>query len=251
MMATAAVSVLMVVAACLATEVARGQARHPSRMSARLAIPPDSDQLIVVSSPTADPVRPGDLATLTAYARASPRMSWRRVFGGWPAETGLGHLLPVAVRREGDGATPIGVYGIDSTIYGIRPNPGGLHYRYHQLVCGDWWDEDPYSRRYNQFVHVPCGLTPGFAAWSEALWTETAAYPYFAVIAFNMGPIRSGADAPGSGIFLHSWIGQATHGCVAVREQQLIRILQWLEPNAHPVIEIGTNQQVSPARSMP
>ena len=43
-------------------------------------------------------------------------------------------------------------------IYGNEPDPGGLRYRYHRLVCGDWWDEDPYSPRYNHFVHVPCGV---------------------------------------------------------------------------------------------
>ncbi|MGA2928951.1 MAG: hypothetical protein ABSG43_23750 [Solirubrobacteraceae bacterium] len=79
-------------------------------------------------------------------------------------------------------------------------------YPYHQVVCGDWWDEDPYSPQYNKFVYVPCGVTPAFASWSEALWTETVAYPYFAVIQFNMSPILAGANALGSGIFLHSWV---------------------------------------------
>lgn len=214
--------------------------------AANRTVPVTADQLIVVSSPTAAPPAPGYLATLRAYTRANGGAPWRPVFGPWQAETGSGHLVSSTVRREGDHATPIGVFGIGATIYGIQPNPGGLRYAYHRLVCGDWWDEDPYSANYNAFVHMPCGVTPSFASWSEPLWTETVAYPYFVVIRFNMKPVRGGSRALGSGIFLHSWVGGATLGCVAVHERQLLQILRWLKPSSHPVIEIGTNAQVSP-----
>ena len=56
-------------------------------------------QLIVVSSPTER--RKGDIATFTAYARNGAHARWRRVFGGWPAETGYGDLR--RDRREGMG----------------------------------------------------------------------------------------------------------------------------------------------------
>ncbi len=221
-------------------------APHAAAARAGVQISAGADQLIVVWSATSDPSAPGYLATLRTYQRANSRSPWRPVFAAWQAETGSGHLLPAAARREGDHATPIGVFGIGSTMYGIDPNPGGLHYAYHQLVCGDWWDEDPYSSQYNQFVHVPCAATPSFAAWSEALWTETVAYPYFAVIRFNMSPVVSGPGALGSGIFLHSWMGTATEGCVALPEPELLEVLRWLTPSAHPVIEIATGAQVTP-----
>jgi gamma-D-glutamyl-L-lysine dipeptidyl-peptidase len=216
--------------------------------AADLSIPAGADQLIVVSSPTVDP--PGFLATLRVYQRAGPTSGWRLVFGPWQAETGSGHLLAGAARREGDHATPIGVFGIGATMYGNDPNPGGLHYAYHRLACGDWWDEDPYSPQYNRFVHVACGVTPSFAAWSEPLWTETVAYPYFAVIRFNMDPIHGGSGGLGSGIFLHSWVGGATEGCVALPESRLLDVLRWLRPSAHPVIEIGTDRELSRAPSV-
>jgi len=137
------------------------------------------------------------------------------------------------------------VFGIGATMYGNDPNPGGLHYAYHRLVCGDWWDEDPTSSLYNRFVHVPCGTTPAFAPGSEALWTETVAYPFFAVVNFNVDPTIGGAQARGSGIFLHSWIGEPTDGCVALPAGELLDVLRWLRPAADPVIEI----EVSPARA--
>jgi L,D-peptidoglycan transpeptidase YkuD (ErfK/YbiS/YcfS/YnhG family) len=208
----------------------------PASVSARAgaAIPASAAQLIVVSSPTSAPA--DFLATLRTYQRSGASSPWRPVLGPWPAETGYGHLR--RVRHEGDGSTPIGVFGIGTTMYGNRPAPAGLHDAYRRLECGDWWDEDPFSPRYNQFVAVRCGSTPSFASRSEALWTETLAYPYFAVIDFNTDPIRRGPGAPGSGIFLHSWVGGPTAGCVALHTRELLQLLRWLRPAAQPVIEI-------------
>lgn len=216
----------------------------------RLRLPRRTRELVVVSSPSADPPGAQSLAVLRAYARAGhgSRTRWRLVFGPWAVETGSGHLLAAARRREGDRATPTGVFGFGHTIYGNRPDPGGLHYRYHRLVCGDWWDEDPYSAGYNHLVHVPCGVRPAFASWSEALWTETLAYPYLAVIDFNIDPVHRGAGANGSGIFLHSWVGAATAGCVALPRRRLLEVLRWLRPARDPVIEIGTDAELAHLR---
>ena len=235
--ALAALAVLFVVLAAPAAAWAAGSRRT------RFEIPARADQLMVVSSPTYDPPPPGYLATFRTYERADRWSRWRPVFGSWQAEIGYGQLRDV--RHEGDGSTPTGVFGIVPRMYGNAPNPG-LHYPYHRLICGDWWDEDPESPEYNRFVHLPCGVTPAFASWSEPLWTETVAYPYFAVVRFNMDPIRTGRGAPGSGIFLHSWIGGPTAGCVALPEAQLLDVLRWLNPSSHPVIEIGTSHEVDP-----
>jgi len=210
-------------------------------LQAGFAIPASSRQLIVVSSPTYDP--PNYLASLRTFVRASSSAPWKRVSGPWQAETGRGHLL--ANRREGDGATPVGVFSIGPRIYGNYANPGGLRDSYHRLVCGDWWDEDPYSSQYNRFVHVPCGTTPPFASSSEALWTVYNIYAYFAVIDFNVAPTLAGPDAPGSGIFLHAWENGPTHGCVALPVPDLLTVLRWLNPADHPVIEIGTTAEVA------
>jgi L,D-peptidoglycan transpeptidase YkuD (ErfK/YbiS/YcfS/YnhG family) len=206
----------------------------------RFSVPASSRQLIVVSSSSYDP--PNYLARIQTFERTRAAGRWRRVFPAWQAEVGSGELRDV--RLEGDHATPTGVYAIGRLMYGNRPNPGGLHEGYHRLVCGDWWDEDPYSSQYNEFVHVACGSTPPFAGWSEALWTETTAYPYFAVIEYNEDPKISGADAPGSGIFLHAWVDGPTEGCVALRIPDLLQVLRWLQPGSHPVIEIGTDAEV-------
>jgi L,D-peptidoglycan transpeptidase YkuD (ErfK/YbiS/YcfS/YnhG family) len=208
----------------------------------RFSIPSSAKQLIVVSSRTYDP--PGYLAAFQTFQRANASEPWEQVFGTWRAEIGSGDL--VNVRHFGDHATPTGVFAIGARMYGNEPNPGGLHYAYRQLVCGDWWDEDPYSPEYNQFVHVPCGTTPTFASWSEALWTETRAYPYLAVLQTNNDPTITGANAPGAGIFLHHWMNAPTQGCVALPLASLLKVLRWLDPAKRPVIDIGTDAEIGP-----
>ena len=220
-----------------------GAAAAGSGARSRFTVPTTARQLIVVSSPGYDP--PGYLASFRSFARATASAPWKPVFPAWQTEIGSGELRDV--RREGDHATPTGVYGFGPVMYGTWPDPGGLHETYHRLVCGDWWDEDPYSAQYNRFVHVACGTTPPFAAWSEPLWEETQGdrgYPYLAVIDYNDDPTVSGPDAPGSGIFLHAWMDAPTEGCLALPIPELLRVLRWLEPGDHPVIEIGTTAEV-------
>jgi L,D-peptidoglycan transpeptidase YkuD (ErfK/YbiS/YcfS/YnhG family) len=235
-----AISGLLAGAGLLPCQPRAAAAKRTRVAGARFSIPGSARQLIVVSSATYDPA--GHLASFRSFRRASASSSWTPVFGAWKAEIGSGELRDV--RREGDHATPTGVYPFGLTMYGNARDPGGLHEAYHRLVCGDWWDEDPNSARYNRFVHVPCGSTPSFAEWSEPLWTETRAYPYFAVIDYNDDPTVSGPAAPGSGIFLHAWIGEPTEGCVALHSPDLLHVLRWLEPANHPVIEIATDAEL-------
>jgi L,D-peptidoglycan transpeptidase YkuD (ErfK/YbiS/YcfS/YnhG family) len=156
---------------------------------------------------------------------------WRRVAGPWTALLGRSGLS--SHKREGDGATPTGTYRFGGTIYGIAPDPG-VRLRYHRLVCGDWWDEDPSSRTYNTFRHVACGARPSFGGSSEALWRITPQYRYFAVIDYNASPVVPGR---GSAIFLHVAAG-STAGCVSLSEPRLVRLLRWLRPAARPLISI-------------
>jgi L,D-peptidoglycan transpeptidase YkuD (ErfK/YbiS/YcfS/YnhG family) len=149
----------------------------------------------------------------------------RRVFGPWRARVGRNGLS--AHHREGDGTTPLGTYRIGPVVYGLAPDPG-TRLRFHRLVCGDWWDEDPASPTYNTFRHVPCGATPSFGGGSEALWRATVAYRLFAVVDYNTARV----PGRGSGIFLHVDTGRATNGCVSVAEPLLRRLLRALRPGA-------------------
>jgi L,D-peptidoglycan transpeptidase YkuD (ErfK/YbiS/YcfS/YnhG family) len=189
-----------------------------------------------------------ELITVEAAAYATTYATlerWRRsgscfvaAGGPWPARVGRNGLSDH--HREGDGTTPTGAYGIGPVMYGIDPNPG-VHYPYHLLVCGDWWDEDPTTPQYNLFVHVPCGKAPPFGGGSEALWTEAPAYDHFAVVEYNSAPIVPGR---GSAIFLHVDGGSPTDGCISLAASELGTTLVWLRPADHPTIVIGTAAEI-------
>ena len=159
---------------------------------------------------------------------------WRLSAGPWTAWVGENGTSPS--KREGDRRTPTGIFGFHRTMYGIAPSPG-VRYRYHRIVCGDWWVEDPASSYYNHFRHVRCGASPPFRTTSEDMSRSPTAYRHLAVIAYNSSPVVPGR---GSGIFLHASTGRPTLGCVSLLMPQLLRTLSWLRPAAHPLIAIGT-----------
>ncbi len=178
-------------------------------------------------------------ALLTLWQRRSSTGCWARVAGPWPARLGVNGISGHKV--EGDGTTPAGEFGIGPVMYGNGPNPG-VHYTYHHLVCGDWWDEAPSSRWYNEFKHIACGSYPAWTGGdSEALWTETTAYQSFAFIEYNTVPVVPGR---GSAIFLHGGIADPTTGCVSLRPSQLDHVLDWLRSSDRPRIVIGSDASI-------
>jgi L,D-peptidoglycan transpeptidase YkuD (ErfK/YbiS/YcfS/YnhG family) len=187
----------------------------------------EAAQRVTVEAPSA--------AATTAVVRLWRRDGecWRRVAGPWRAHVGRNGLS--ASHREGDGTTPIGSFRIEPTVYGTAPDPG-VRYRYRQLRCGDWWDEDPASPTYNRFRRVRCGARPPFAARSDPLWRSPRAYLHFAALDYNTRPAVPGR---GSAIFVHADVGEPTSGCVSLAPERLVELLRWLRPDARPVVEIG------------
>jgi L,D-peptidoglycan transpeptidase YkuD (ErfK/YbiS/YcfS/YnhG family) len=188
------------------------------------------------------------LVTVVAARRASTTGTfqlWRKAGRCWAAVAGpwTAWLAERGVsdhKREGDRTTPTGAYGFERTMYGIAPNPG-VRYRYHRVVCGDWWVEDPRSRYYNRFHHVRCGAKPPFRVTSEDMSRSPTAYRHLAVIAYNVDPI---APRRGSGIFLHASTGRPTLGCISLPLPQLLTVLRWLRPASAPLIVIGTRAEI-------
>ena len=204
----------------------------PSNLAQQIASTGGAGQLITVQSSSYSTT----YATLSAWRRQG--RCWTAVYGPWTARIGANGFSDH--KREGDNTTPTGSYGIGPTMYGNAPNPG-VSYSYHRLVCGDWWDEDPGSASYNTFQHVTCGQTPSFGGGSEALWTESAAYPAFAVVDYNTAPVVRGA---GSAIFIHADVGGSTAGCISLPLSELDRLLDWLSPGAAPVVVMGPDSEI-------
>ena len=199
----------------------------PSNAANDLRPQPPGSQLITIQVPAAE----STYGTARIWRRAG--RCWIAAGGPFPARVGRNGVR--ANRREGDGTTPVGVFPIGRTMYGNEPNPG-VRFRYVRLRCGDWWVEDARSPLYNTFARVGCGRRPPFRVATPDMAAERTAYPFLAVVEFNMRPIVPGR---GSGIFLHAQTGGPTNGCVSLRRGDLVRVLRWLRPDARPHIAIG------------
>jgi len=201
----------------------------PSNPAADLRPRPPGTQLITVEAAS----ERTSYATLRTWQHDG--RCWRAAAGPYPARVGRNGLR--RNRREGDGTTPIGTFRIGAVMYGNAPNPG-VKFRYHRLRCGDWWVEDPRSPAYNTFQHVACGVRPPFRTSTPDMSKSPRAYPFLAVVEFNMHPVVPGR---GSGILLHAQTGHATNGCISLRRADLVRVLRWLAPASSPRIWIGTS----------
>jgi L,D-peptidoglycan transpeptidase YkuD (ErfK/YbiS/YcfS/YnhG family) len=208
----------------------------PSSLADGLAWTGSARQLVTVESPGYS----SQTATVTLWQRSAA--CWSVAAGPWSGFIGYNGFSDH--KHEGDGTTPTGAYGFGPVVYGNAANPG-VHEAYHQLVCGDWWDEKPSSSAYNTFQHfASCSTTSPWAPdnSSEALWTETGPYPSFAVIDYNTSPIVAGA---GSAIFLHASTGGPTSGCVSLPLVDLDQFLRWMQPGASPLIVMGPAGEIN------
>jgi L,D-peptidoglycan transpeptidase YkuD (ErfK/YbiS/YcfS/YnhG family) len=204
----------------------------PATLANQLASTRDAKQLITVVAPA----RSSRLGTLQLWRKRA--LCWRPAARSWTAW--LGERGVSEHKREGDRTTPAGAFGLLPTMYGLAPSPS-VRYRYHRIVCGDWWVEDPRSPWYNRFRHVPCGSKPPFRVTSEDMSRSPTAYRYLAVVAYNTSPVVPGR---GSGIFLHVSTGRPTLGCVSLSRARLVAVLRWLRPASKPLIVIGTKARV-------
>ena len=153
-------------------------------------------------------------------------------WAGAEARCALGRGGISAAKREGDGATPAGVFPLRRVMF--RPDrlgspETGLPIR--AIEPSDGWCDDPRDARYNQLIRLPCG------AGHERLWRDDGLYDLLAVIGYNDDPIEPGR---GSAIFLHVARPNygPTEGCVALALPDLQAVLRVFRPSDRIVIEL-------------
>ena len=164
-------------------------------------------------------------ATLRGYRLSGGH--WVQVFGPWTARVGYNGVARPGAKREGDGRTPSGTYGL-SFFFGVQPSPG-VYFSYRHAYSYDYWDDDPASPRYNEWV-----VGKANAGRNPEPMHNVPPYNYAAVIAYNIARV----PGLGSAIFLHVGTGGATAGCVSLPASQLVQVLRWLRPSANPRIAI-------------
>lgn len=165
-------------------------------------------------------------ATLRAYGLVGT--TWVEKFGPWTARVGYNGVAEPGMKREGDGKTPWGTYAI-GFLFGVLPDPG-VSFPYRRAHSYDYWDNDPQSPHYNEWVDTRTqdpGRNP------EPMY-NVPAYNYGAVIAYN----ADRSPGLGSAIFFHVGTGGATAGCVSLPQSQLVAILRWLRPADNPQMRI-------------
>ncbi len=129
-------------------------------------------------------------------------------------------------KTEGDGCTPIGTFKINKILY--RPDKiNNYQFNLNSEIIRetDGWCDDINSDLYNQKIHFPFKLS------AERLYRNDNLYDIICILDYNLNPIVNGK---GSAIFLHvaSDDYSPTHGCVAVKKEELIEIAMNLKCNS-------------------
>lgn len=161
----------------------------------------------------------GDRRPVTVFARS------RSAICGWLSTGPL--RLPCALgrggrsftKREGDGATPSGIWRPMLVLY--RPDRTnrprtGLPTR--SLRPDDGWCDAVGDRNYNRHVRHP------YPASAEKLWRSDGVYDVIVVLDHNTRPRVRGA---GSAIFIHLARPHflPTEGCIALTRRDLLLVL--------------------------
>jgi L,D-peptidoglycan transpeptidase YkuD (ErfK/YbiS/YcfS/YnhG family) len=175
-------------------------------------IPAATTQVVLASGQGPD----ASTGTVTLWSRDAAGR-WH-AGASWPAHNALRGWT--AAHHLDDLRSPIGVFGLTDT--------GGL-------------DPDPSTR-------MPYTRSTAFTAIGTGFEGEPLAGAFDYVVAINYNHVAGsspldqrrplGADR-GGGIWLHVDHGGPTHGCVSLARADMVALLRWLDPAAHPVIVMG------------
>ncbi len=203
----------------------------PSKLAA-------SQQLVLVKSSDWN----DNHATLQRYQRDTHHQ-WEKIGAPIPVmigkngtawgvdQQGNNDLGPI--KKEGDGRTPVGIYTI-GPLFGFAAQPEKtMHSEYFPLTDTSICVDDVKSVYYNQLLDSAKVPTPDWNSGEKML--TVPGYKWGSQVQYNSYKPVVGA---GSCIFIHIWKGQdmPTTGCVAMDENNLLTVLNWLNRNKKPVL---------------
>lgn len=155
-----------------------------------------------------------------------------RATRGWAAigrlrfPCALGRSGRRAIKREGDGATPVGAFAVRRAFYRpdrlLRPQ---TRLPLRSLDPRDGWCDAVGDRNYNRKVTHP------YPASAEHMWRQDHLYDLVIVLDHNERPRVQGG---GSAVFIHvARPGyEPTAGCIAFERHHLLRLMKLLQPGA-------------------
>ena len=171
------------------------------------------------------------LATLRVRSCVGDRARGWLSAGNLRIACALGSAGIARRKREGDGATPAGRFGLLWAFYRPdRPRPAAGGVRLVAMRHDQGWCENPTSPRYNRPVRLPA------RDCTDRMWREDALYDLIFVLDQNFTRRAKGA---GSAIFFH--IARPgltpTAGCVAIRADDMRRLAPRLSARAVMIID--------------
>lgn len=207
-----------------------------------------SKQLLLVLSPGWDSFQ----GTLQRYQRSAPGQAWHLVNKksiqvvvgkngmAWGAELVGQDQLPQTERKkqEGDGRSPAGIYEL-GTAFGFASDTRlipGMKWQYLPLKATSICVDDKTSKYYNQLIDSVAVTDWKSGTSGERMLEIVPQYTWGSVISYN----KSNMVGDGSCIFMHVWRNAmaGTAGCVAMEQNEIIKVLSWLDPAKKPVIAV-------------
>ena len=141
------------------------------------------------------------------------------LYKGYKLKCAIGKSGIVSSKKEGDLATPKGIFELGSLYY-RKDNNKPLKCKIKKKIIKKkmGWCNDSRSKKYNQEISFP------FKYGAEKLYRKDKIYDLFINIKYNQTPVVKGK---GSAIFLHlsSKKYRPTKGCVAIIKKDFIKIL--------------------------
>lgn len=124
-------------------------------------------------------------------------------------------------KKEGDKATPAGVYSFDLA-FGLLEDPGSV-LPYHQIVQGDIWVDDPASAYYNRLVNTS-SVSKDWVS-GENLIQASPYYNYALNLTYNADCV----PGEGSAIFLHCFMDSSykgSSGCICLPQERMEELIK-------------------------
>lgn len=142
----------------------------------------------------------------------------------------IGHGGIRTNKKEGDGATPAGVWPIRSVLYRAdRVRLPKLAFDVREIASDDGWCDAAADPMYNRPVKLP------YAASAEKLWRDDGIYDVVVVLGYNDKPV---VPERGSAIFMHIARPNytSTLGCIAFARENLLEILSRATPATRVIV---------------
>lgn len=177
-------------------------------------------------------------AVITCYRREA--QGWVSEPGltritGWTGKKGIAHN-----RQRNTLTTPAGLWALGEA-FGNAPRPAGLGLPWRDVTEHSDWVCDDQSPYFNTWQERGDPELQSSWNWedTEHLEDYPASYAYACVICYNTPPYT--IPDRGCAIFFHCAKGP-TEGCVGLPEEQFLKTLLWLDPEASPYILIATGE---------